>query len=240
VSSSVAKHFWLGADAVGQRLGWPGGEATVVGVVPDTRYRELQTARPTVYFPLAQSPFGGMMPSVLVIRTGGAPTDIAAALRRTIADTHFGITVLSAASLETLLDAPRAEPRLNAVVLVMFAGAALFLAAIGLFAIIATLVRQRTQELGIRMALGATAGVVGRMVMMRGLAIAGVGVVIGTIGVLAGGQLISALLFEVSPADPVTLLSVGALMLVVAALASFIPARLSMRIEPVIALRSDA
>jgi ABC-type antimicrobial peptide transport system permease subunit len=90
------------------------------------------------------------------------------------------------------------------------------------------------------MALGATAGVVGRMVMMRGLAIAAVGVAIGTIGVLAAGQLISALLFEVSPTDPVTLLSVAALMLVVAALASFVPARLSMRIEPVIALRSDA
>jgi putative ABC transport system permease protein len=209
-------------------------------VVPDTRYRELQTARPTVYFPLAQSPFGGMMPSTLVIRTAGAPAEIAAALRRTVADTHFGISVLSAASLETLLDAPRAEPRLNAVVLVMFAGAALFLAAVGLFAIIATLVRQRTHELGIRMALGATAGVVGRMVMMRGLAIAAVGVAIGTIGVLAAGQLISALLFEISPADPLTLLSVGALMLMVAALASFIPARLSMRIEPVIALRSDA
>jgi ABC-type antimicrobial peptide transport system permease subunit len=129
---------------------------------------------------------------------------------------------------------------LNAIVLSLFAAAAVSLAAIGLFAIIATMVRQRTHELGIRMALGATAGDVRRMVMVRGLSLALAGAAVGLGGALATSRLLSALLFEISPTDAATLASVAALMLSVAALASFIPARLSMRIDPVIALRSEA
>ena len=239
VSSSVARYFWPGADPIGKRLGWPDGEFTVVGVVPDTRYRELQTARPTVYFAPPQSPFSQIVPSTLLVRTTGLPADVVPALRRAVADAHSGVTMVSATSLATLLDAPRAQPRLNTIVLAMFAAAAVSLAAVGLFAIVATLVRQRTHELGIRLALGATAGDVCWMVMVRGLSIAMVGAAIGTVGALAAARLLSALLFEISPTDPATLMSVAALMLSVAALASFIPARLGMRIDPAIALRSE-
>jgi putative ABC transport system permease protein len=240
VSSSIARHFWPNADPIGKRVGSAGDEQTVIGLVPDTRYRELQTARPTVYFPLRQSPFGPIVPSTLLIRTTGSPIDVIPALRRVIAEGHSGAELISASSLETLLDLPRAQPRLNAIVLVLFAGAAVLLAGIGLFAIIATMVRQRTHELGIRMALGATAGDVCRMVMVRGIAIAVVGAAVGMAGALAATRLLSALLFDVSPTDPATLVSVAGLMLAVAAIASFVPARLSMRIDPVIALRSDA
>jgi len=237
VSNAVARHFWPDSDPLGKRLGAPGREYTVVGVVPDTRYRELQTARPTVYFPLRQSPFS---PSTLLIRTAGSSADIVPALRRAIADAHAGVAVVSASSLETLLDAPRAEPRLNAIVLSLFAVAAVSLAAIGLFAIIATMVRQRTHELGIRMALGATAGDVRRLVMVRGLSLAVAGAGIGMASALATSRLLSALLFEISPTDAATLASVAALILAVAAFASLVPAQYSMRIDPVIALRSEA
>jgi putative ABC transport system permease protein len=240
VSSSVARHFWPGADPIGKRLGMPGREFTVVGVVPDTRYRELQTARPTVYFPLRQSPFSSIVPSTLLIRTANSPADVVPALRRAVADAHPGVAVASASPLATLLDAPRAQPRLNAIVLALFAAAAVSLAAIGLFAIIATMVRQRTHELGIRMALGATPGNVRMLVMVRGLSLALAGAAVGMGGALATSRLLSALLFEISPTDAVTLLSVAALILGVAAVASFVPARLSMRIDPVIALRSEA
>ena len=238
VSSSVARHFWPRGDPVGKRLGMPGREFTVVGVVPDTRYRELQTARPTVYFPLQQSPFP-IVPSTLLIRTSNSPADIVPALRRAVRDAHPGVAVVSASSLETLLDVPRAQPRLNAIVLALFAAAALSLAAIGLFAIIATMVRQRTHELGIRMALGATPSDVRRIVMVRGLSLAITGAAIGIVGALVTSRLLSTLLFEISPTDATTLASVAALMLAVAAVASFVPARSSMRIDPVTALRSE-
>lgn len=238
VGSSVARHFWPDADPIGKQLGMPRRMLTVVGVVPDTRYRELWTARPTVYFPVGQSPFP-MVPSTLLVRTIGTPAEIVPALRRAVAEAHSGVTVVTAASLETLLDVPRAQPRLNAIVLTLFAAAAVLLAAIGLFAIIATMVRQRTHELGIRMALGATAGRVRTMVMVRGLALALAGAVIGMAGAVATSRLLASLLFEISPTDVTTLVSVAASLVGIAAVASFVPARSSMRIDPVIALRSD-
>jgi putative ABC transport system permease protein len=235
VSSSVARHYWPGSDPIGKRLGLPGRELTVIGEVADTRYRELRTARPTVYFPLGQSPF---LPTTLLIRTAGSPADISQALRRTVSNAHPGVSLVSATPLAVLLDAPRPQARLNAIVLALFAGAAVVLAAIGLFAIIATMVRQRTHELGIRMALGATAGDVGRIVMVRGLTLAIIGAALGVAGALATGHLLSALLFDVSPTDVTTLAIVTLLMLVVAAVASFVPARASTRIEPMITLRA--
>jgi putative ABC transport system permease protein len=239
VGSTVAQHFWPGADPIGKRLAMPGRALTVVGVVADTRYRDLLTPRPTVYFPQRQSPFP-LVPATLLIRTAGSTTDVVPALRRAVGEAHPAVSVITASSAESLLDAPRAQPRLNAVVLALFAVTAVSLAAIGLFAIIATLVRQRTHEIGIRMALGATATDVRRMVMTRGLTLAVAGSAIGIVGALAMSRLLSALLFEVSPTDAVTLVAVAALMLLVAAIACFVPARTSMRIDPAIALRAEA
>jgi putative ABC transport system permease protein len=238
VSSSVARHFWPDSDPIGRRLAGAGRELTVVGVVPETRYRELKTPRPTVYFPLRQSPFP-IVPGTLLIRTAASPADIVGALRAAVTAAEPGVELVSAYSLETLLEAPRAQPRLNAVVLALFATAALSLAAIGLFAIIATMVRQRTRELGIRMALGATAGDMQRMVMTRGLSLALAGAAIGTVGALATSRLLSALLFEISPTDATTLASVAGVIVGVAAMASFVPARSTGRIDPIVALRSE-
>jgi len=238
VSSSTARHLWPSDDPIGKRVRLPGGEGTVVGVVPDTRYRELLTARPSVYFPLRQSRFP-VAPTTLLIRTTDSPADLVPVLRRAVTEAHPGVTLAGASSLELLLAAPRAQPRLNAMVLALFAAAAVSLAAIGLFAVITTMVRQRTRELGIRMALGATAHDVRRMVMVRGLAMAAAGAAVGIAGALATSRLLSALLFEISPTDGPTLAAVAALMLGLAAIASLIPAQSSMRIDPAIALRSE-
>jgi predicted permease len=237
VSSSVARHFWPNSDPIGKRLAGAGRELIVIGVVPDTRYRELQTPRPTVYFPLRQSPFP-IVPTTLLIRTRVSPAEIVAALRARVV-AQPGVELVGAHSLETLLDVPRAQPRLNAVVLGLFAAAAVSLAAIGLFAVVATMVRQRTRELGIRMALGATAGDVHRMVIMRGLALGVAGAAVGIIGAVATSRMLSALLFEISPTDTATLISVAGVILSVAAVASFVPARFARRIDPIIALRSE-
>lgn len=237
VSSATARAFWPNADPVGQRLGTR-GEFTVVGVVPDTRYRDLMTARPSVYFPLAQS-FFPVIPTTILIRARDAARIAGAVLRQAVSEVDPEVVVSSVATLQDLLEGPRAQPRLNAMVLVLFAVAALSLAAIGLFSVMATMVRRRTHELGIRMALGATGGDVGRMVVMRGLAIALFGSLAGIAGARATGGLLSGLLFEVSATDAPTLLGVVVLVLAVAILASLIPARIGARLEPISALRVE-
>jgi len=237
ISSSVAGHFWPGADPIGKQLTISKQNFTVVGVVPDTRYRELQTPWPSVYFSPPQSPLP--VPSTLLIRTSIMSGAVLPSVRGAVSDVP-GLVVLGASSIETPLDVARAQPQLNAMVLALFAVAAISLAAIGLLAVIATMVRQRTHEFGIRMALGATAGRVRRMIMVRGMSLAAAGVAIGIGGALAVSRLLSALVFEISPTDAATVVEVAVLMLAVASVASFIPAWLSMCADPVIALRSGS
>jgi putative ABC transport system permease protein len=236
ISTSVARHFWSSADPIGRQLSISKHNFTVVGVVPDTRYRELQTPWPSVYFASTQSPLG--VPSTLLIRTSVLADAVVPAVRRTVSDVP-GLIVLGASSLETPLDVARAQPQLNAMVLALFAIAAITLAAVGLLAVIATMVRQRTHEFGIRMALGATSGRVRRMIMVRGISLAAAGIAIGIAVALAVSRLLSALVFAISPTDPPTVVGVAVLMLGVATIATFIPAWLSMRVDPVIALRSE-
>jgi predicted permease len=236
ISSTVAGHFWPSGDPIGKQLSISKQLFTVVGVVPDTRYRELQTPWPSVYFASAQSPLG--VPSTLLVRTSVLADAAVPAVRRTVSDVP-GLIVLGASSIETPLDVARAQPELNAMVLALFAIAAIALAAIGLLAVIATMVRQRTHEFGIRMALGATSGRVRRMIMVRGISLAAAGVAIGIAAALAVSRLLAALVFEISPTDAATVVGVTVLMLGVATIASFIPAWLSMRVDPVTALRSE-
>jgi ABC-type antimicrobial peptide transport system permease subunit len=160
------------------------------------------------------------------------------ALRRTL-ESLSGVTLASAAPFEALMAKPLAQPRLNAVLLAVFALAALALAAIGLFGVLATMVRQRTREFGVRQALGATTGDISGMVLRRGMLVGVFGVSLGLIGALWANRLLAALLFEVSPTDPATLAGIAFVLLAVAALASVLPARASTRIEPVAALKSD-
>jgi predicted permease len=240
VSESTARHLWPGRDAVGEQVLF-GADLqqtfTVVGVVPDTRYRDLRDARPSVYFPLAQS-FFPFAPMNLAIRTTGPPLTVVDELRRVIADTDAAVGLAGATPFDTFLERPLAQPRLNALLLVIFGIAAVTVAAVGLFGVMMTMVRLRTRELGVRLALGATVQDLRWMVLRRGLVIAAAGSLLGLLGALLTNQLLAALLYEVSPTDGTTLAAVTALLLAVAALASVIPARSCTRIEPVVALRS--
>ena len=241
VSQSAARQYWAGGDPIGRRLRM-GPELeqtlTVVGVVPDTRYRDLRDARPSVYFPLRQS-FFPFAPLTLAIRTSGPPADLVPAIRRAIGEAAPGVALASAAPFGTYRDVPLAQPRLNALLLALFAGAAALLAAVGLFGVMATMVRLRTRELGVRMALGATARDLRWMVLRRGLAIATAGMVLGMFGALLANRLLVSMLYEVTPTDGVTLTVVVSFLLGVAILACVIPARSSTRIDPVLALRAD-
>ena len=239
ISASAARHYWPGADPIGKRLIGPDeSPVTIVGVVPETRYRDLRDARPSIYFPLSQSSFP-VAPMTLAIRAEGRPTDLVPTIRRAIGELEPGVALASAEPFETLLQEPLAQPRLNALLLVVFAGAAVTLAAVGLFGVMATIVRQRTRELGVRMALGASAADVGRLVLGRGMALAIAGTSVGMLGALVGNRLLSSMLFEVSPTDAPTLGVVASILLCVAALASLIPTRASTRIDPVVALRAE-
>ena len=240
LSEAAGRAYWPTGDPIGKRLvGFEKGQfLTVVGVVSDTRFRDLRDPRATIYFPLRQSTFP-FVPLSLVIRTTGDPASVVPSVRRSVGEAAPGVLVSNAAPFETFLAQPLAQPRLNALLLGVFAGAAVALAAIGLFGVMMTMVRQRTRELGVRMALGATAADVRALVLGRGLLIAASGAAAGLIGALATNHLVSAMLYEVSPTDALTLTLVAGLLLCVAALATIIPARSSTRIDPVVALRAD-
>ena len=241
VSESTARYYWPGQDPIGHQL-LMGGKLdralTVIGVVPDTRYRDLREARPSMYYPLHQS-FFPFAPTTLAIRTSGNPAAMVPVIRRSIEDAAPGVTLPSAEPFETYLQTPLAQPRLNALLLAVFAASAAALAAIGLFGVMATMVRQRTRELGVRMALGATAADLRRVVLRRGLTIAAVGIGAGVLGAVATNRLLVAMLYDVSPTDFATLALVSILLLGVTMLSIVLPARSSTRIDPVIALRSE-
>ena len=242
LSESAARHYWPDEDPIGKRLtlGPAGAQQVmrVVGVVPDTRYRDLRDARASIYFPLRQS-FFPFTPTTLVIRTTSGSPSIRPALERTLDEVAPGVGLASLAPFSKFYEAPLAQPRLNALLLAAFSAAAVILAAVGLFGVMATMVRQRAHELGLRMALGADATAVGILVMRRGMLLALIGVVLGFIGAIAANRLLKSLLFEVQPTDAITLGLVTLLLLAVAVLASALPARSSTRIEPAVALRTD-
>jgi putative ABC transport system permease protein len=241
LSRSAARHYWPNDDPIGKRLVLEAEHEhtlTVVGLVPDTRYRDLRDARPSIYFPLGQSLFP-VAPTTLAIGTDARPAELVSTIRRVISETEPGVALVDATPFETLLEGPLAQPRLNAFLLVMFAGAAVALAAVGLFGVMVTMVRHRAQELGIRLALGAAPRDLRVMVMRRGLAIGAAGLVPGLLGALLANHLLGALLYEVSPTDGVTLVVTAGLLLGVAGLASAIPAFVGTRVDPVSALRAE-
>lgn len=241
ISQSAARYYWPGGDPIGRRFKMGPNlkqTATVIGVVPDTRYRDLRDARSSIYFPLGQASFP-FTPTTLAIRTTGRPSDLVATIRRVITESEPGVALVSAAPFESFLAGPLAQPQLNAILLAVFAIAAVALAAVGLFGVIATMVRQRTQELGIRLALGAAPRDLWRMVMRRGLAIGIAGLVPGMIGALLANRLLVSLLYEVSPTDVVTLVGGAGLLLGIVGLASAAPAHLTTRVDPVLALRAE-
>jgi putative ABC transport system permease protein len=203
------------------------------------RYRDLRTPQPTIYFPLRQSVFP-FAPTTLVIRTAGPPADAIQPTRRALDAADPSVAVLDVAPFTTFLERPLAQPRLNALVLMLFAGTATALAAAGLFASMAAMVQHRTHEIGVRMALGATAANIRRLVAGRGLFIAGAGAAVGLASAASFGHFLRALLYETSPTDPATMSFVAALVLCVAGVATLIPARMGGHTNPARVLQAGA
>lgn len=241
VSETMARLYWADENPIGQRLfmATTSEPFTVVGVVDDIRYRNLREAPPSVYYSLAQSDFP-FAPTTFVIRTSAPPAAIMRALRRAITDAAPDVALASAAPFEHYMETPLAQPRLNAFLLAVFAASAALLAAIGLGGVVATTVRQRRQELGIRMALGATSGSIQRMILKQAIAVALTGATIGAGVAVATNRTLEALLYNVSPTDPAVLFDVVALLTVIVGLAALVPVWRIGKIGATVALQSDA
>ncbi|MGH7554560.1 MAG: ABC transporter permease, partial [Longimicrobiales bacterium] len=208
VSEDVANETWPGDDPIGKRvkLGSPDSQSewrTVVGVAAPVRYRELAGQRATLYVPARQF---GIAAHMVVVRTDADPSVVAGAARERIRSIEPDAQVMRVAPFSELLAAPLARPRFSAILISVFAIAALLLAAVGLYGVMSAHVRQRTTEIGIRVALGASARDVRRLVLGEGIRLALVGTGIGIVGAVASARFLRGLLFEVHPLDPATLL----------------------------------
>ena len=242
ISAAMARLYFAGRDAVGARLDFafpPDAAAPreIVGVVGDVRDVSLERdPGPMMYVPFAQAPFPG---AVLVVKSALAPAAVVSAIRRDVAAIDANLPVTDVGMMPDLLDASVAQPRFRAWLLGAFAATALVLAALGVFGVISNSVSRRTQEIGVRIALGASRGRILRMVLGETAAIAAAGFAVGLPCALAASRLIGHLLFDVSDHDPATLAWVGCVLAAVTVLAGYLPARRATRVAPMVALRED-
>jgi ABC-type antimicrobial peptide transport system permease subunit len=195
--------------------------------------------RQEMYFPYWQAKDNWMVSRDLEIRTSGDPLSLAGAVRQAVWSVDKDQPVSNVMTLDNLLDQEVAQRRVQAVLLGGFAALALILACIGIYGVLSYLVTQRTREIGVRVALGASASDVFRTVAGQGMALAGLGIVTGLVGALALSRLLSSLLFGVSAGDPIAYASAVAVFGGVALLACYFPARRAARVDPMVALRYE-
>ena len=239
VNQALAQQLWPNQDPVGKVLYLDqNGSSTreqVIGEVPNTHQLSLDSAeRPEMYLPkLAYSDLS------LVLRTSGEPMALVSAVTQAVQRLDQNLPLYEVQPLSEVLRNSVSQQRFTMYLLVAFAGLALALSAIGLYGVLAYMVSRRTQEIGVRMALGAQAGSVLRMVLREGVMAAGAGLVLGLVGALLLARLMSSLLFGVKADDPLTFSVVVALIAAIAMFASYVPARRASKVDPMAALRYE-
>jgi putative ABC transport system permease protein len=242
VSAALAAKIWPGEDAVGKQiqLGSPDSPwRAVVGVAANVRHSGLDaTVTQQVYMPSRQWPFPDFWVT-LVVRTRGDPASLAAAVRRAVRSIDPDQPITSVATMDQVIAASTAQRRLALLLFAAFAGVALLLAAAGIYGVIAGSVAERTREIGVRAALGATPGDILRMVLLQGARLAALGLAIGIAGALGFGRVLETLLYGIKPADPFTLGGVSVILAAIAGAACLVPARRALEVDPVTALRAD-
>ena len=239
INEAMAERFWPGADPVGKRLKLFGDQdyREVVAVVRDSKYNSLtERRRPFMYIPLLQEYAGQFN---LHARTVSDPKTLVAAVRESVQGIDSKLAALNIQTLSERIDNSLGGQRSQATTLGAFGVLALVLAAVGLYGVMAYSVAQRTREIGIRMALGAQRKHVLGLVLKQGATLVAAGVVVGLGAAFAATRLLASLLFGVSPVDPVAFAATSGLLLVVALLASYIPARRATKVDPLIALRYE-
>lgn len=239
VSEALAKKYWGEESPIGRRLRLDDDEPwkTVIGVVGDVHHQGLaKPVRPTCYFPHAQHPWRGM---TLVARAAGEPEAVAGSVRRAAAGIDRSQPFFDVRMMNDFVSENVARPRFQTFLFGAFSMLALTLAAIGIYGVVAYAVGQRTREIGIRMALGASQRAIPWLVARQGVVLVAAGVGLGVGLALALSRLVSSLLFAVSERDPVTFVAVPVLLAIVAFAACYVPARRAARVNPVIALRYE-
>jgi predicted permease len=237
VNETLARTLWPGQEAVGQIITQDGGRR-VVGVVADVRHEALEkVGGAEMYLPMRQTGDYGSMN--LVVRTALPPNVLASSVRAALRPIDPNLPVSEFRTLQDLVDKAVSPRRFLVLLLAGFAGFALLLASLGIYAVISYSVNQRTQEIGIRMALGASATSLQGRILLRTMGLAALGLALGMAASRALTGALESLLFGVTPGDPVTFVAIGALLIAVAAGAGYIPARRASRIDPMVALRSN-
>jgi putative ABC transport system permease protein len=251
VDTNFAHRFWPHRDAIGQRVAvdaipnvkpaaprW----RTIVGVVGHVKHYSLDVeGREQIYFPHRQPLYGVYVPRdmTLAVRTSVDPASVTSAIREQVFAIDKGLPLYNIATMDQLISNSVAQPRLNLSLLVAFSLLALVLAAVGVYGVMAYAVTQRTQEFGIRMALGASPSNVLKQVFLEGGRLAALGLALGLFAALALTRLMASMLYGVKPTDPLSLGVAAALLALVAFAACYIPARRATRVDPLVALRYE-
>jgi predicted permease len=237
VSEAAVNRYWSGSDPLGARVLVNGDSLEIVGVVADVHYESLEEEpEPQAYLAVAQSPRRG---GYLIVRTSLEPTSLVPALRASVRDLDADLPLMDVRTLNERVADVTSRPRFSTSLVTVFGIVGLILAAIGIYGVVAFGVAQQTHEIGIRVAIGAERGDVLRMVVRRGVRLATMGVLLGLGLVFALGQVLSRVLYGVEPSDPITLLGTAILLTGVATLASYLPARRAVAVDPLTALRAD-
>jgi predicted permease len=242
-SEAMARRFWPGENPVGKRIKMGSYNSNapwmeVVGVVKDVRQFELGAEpKPQMYLHFEQPAF--FRPSNLVVRTEAEPLGLAATVRKTVWEIDKDQPVSNISTMEDVLSESISRQRFSMLLLGIFAAVAMLLAAVGIYGVMSYSVAQRTHEIGIRMALGAQRSDVLKLAVGQGLKLVLIGVAIGLAAAFALTRVMSSLLFGISATDPATLAAISVILVSVALLASYIPARRATKVDPLIALRYE-
>jgi putative ABC transport system permease protein len=240
IDEAFAKRHFPSEDAIGRGLDIGNGTDgfyEIVGIVGDVHHGGLDAApNPTMYVPYKQDVFGSMW---MMVRTKGDPARFTPSARQAVREIDSSLPAFSMTPLATVLEESVAQRRFSMLLLGLFALVALFLAAVGLYGVVAYTVSQRTQEIGLRMAIGAQRGDVLRMILGGGMKLATLGIAIGIAAALGLASLVASMLFGVTPFDPASYAITAAVLMIVAALACYIPARRAMGVDPLVALRQE-
>lgn len=246
INKSMADRYFPGQDPVGKRLQTGDSDPkspweTIIGVVGDVKYSGLGSApTPQLYVPYREQGWASFSRGMFVIvRTKGDPLSIVPTVRAQLAALDRNLPLAHVLTMEQRVGTSLDQQRFRTIVLGVFAGLALLLASFGIYAVIAYFVEQRTREIGIRVALGATRGDIVKLVVRQALTLSALGVVFGVAGALMLTRAIASLLFAVSPSDPLSFVAMIVLLIAVAMLASYVPARRATKVDPLVALRYE-
>jgi ABC-type antimicrobial peptide transport system permease subunit len=238
--AAARRYFPNEAPPIGRRFGSSleeSGRVEIVGIVRDAKYNTVRDAVvPTAYRPFLQSPQGS---ATFEVRTAGDPMSAVAAVREAVRQVDPNLPIISVTTQLEEVESRFLQEKVFAQAYTLFGGLALLVASVGLFGLMSYSVARRTNEIGIRMALGAERQDVVRLVMRESISLVAIGIGIGLAAASAASRLVSSLLFGLAPTDATTMAGAMIVMTVAAALAGYLPARRAARVDPVVALRSE-